>query len=705
MSVKKRGELAINVVFSIVITILAIALMLSLGAQMRSGKEFYCKLAHKYVPRFYNTRMDSFCAGVGPHDVKIIKAEQIISSEFSDGSSTKILGFSNSRLERTFQITVDRDAILQNASIVIGAPHNIVLRTFASGETNITLPPYPLRGGTNTALIKIPKYAIIKNASIELYGSNYPTKTDIAFAIDISGSMTNEWSAVCSIVSNISKILSAMHIEEYRVRVYAIGVGDPCGKTNVAKNCPIPAKNLKITYDQLRETGLPMNTCQFSFSSAGCSYSTIGLDQPSEAWGVASYYLSSQIEGEDAWLSDAKRIEILISDSDPNGAVYQSVVFSPCSNDAPPKYPTPVSMSGNEEEVIDRAIQKAQQNNIFVNVVYGDDDSTTPEGFSIGSGPGCYDGCCPSHPYSCINVQAPNCNEVVINNCRQIISMMKRLASSTGGKIFGFRDEAALAEAVKQMVISNYPNQIGLSISGVQFAYRQDELNNVNSPWKVSGQGFVNSLQRALSECSPDEEGNCIIPLEVSSGRDGTISISHLKIVYDIKAEGVTLSIEGKDVMTATNLNAESKTVSLTDEIKELEKSCSSDYCTFTFKISTAGPTQLIADDLKLSYTKYPVKEEIVSAIADCWRKSRYGQEKTSFFCSELGVPREYNFIRAVTERDIAKILMDRQWCHIIGDSEYGCGDSDNINFTKDINTNTNILVEYDSTKRQVVVT
>ncbi|PIU30202.1 hypothetical protein COT07_01960 [Candidatus Woesearchaeota archaeon CG07_land_8_20_14_0_80_44_23] len=686
MNKSRKGDISIGLIFSIIVTVIGIMLLLILAAKTSDGKKFYCELSSKYAPNFYATRMDSFCYGVSQNELSPIKGEDVVSGRFSDGSEIKTFGFTQQKLSREFSVTIDRDAILKNASLLISAPNNRLINAFSSGENNITLPPYPLHGGSQYAYLKIPKYAIIKNASVKVYGSNYPTKTDIAFAIDTSASMTNEWNSVCSIVSNVSTYLRILNVQKYRIRVYRIGATGTIHET-----CDSPAKNLVISAANLSTTGLPLYQNHFIQQQDNlCCWNLEELskaDDYNEAWGVASYYLSGAV-GEDAWLDESKKIEILISDSDPTGAVPTQQCLRPsppCTQSSTRVEQTEPVFSGSEEEVINQAASRAVENNVFVNVVYGD-DSPPPEGFGIG---------CPS---------LGGCCSGSLSSCYQIIIWMNTLATQTGGKVFGFKDSAGLMAAVKDMVISNYPNQIKLSVSGAEFASHPEELNSANSPWKASGH-FADALQDALSECAPDDEGNCIIALEVSSGRDGTIILNHLRITYDIRAQGASLSLKGKQILPQTTLNAESRQVDFTDAARELEKQCSTDYCTYQFRISASSPTQLVAEGLSLNYKKYPIKEDIANAIAECWAKARFGQAKSDFFCQELSIPEEYQFIRAITEADIANVLKARQWCHIIADSDYGCGDSDSIKFAKDINTRTNVLIEYKAKEKAVLVT
>jgi hypothetical protein len=685
----KRGDISIGVIFSISITIIGIMLFLILAAKTSDGKKFYCELSNRYSPKFYGARMNSFCYGVLPHDFGSIKKEDVTTEKFSNQHAYNLFHTKLSQLSYQFNVTIDRDAILKNASLSINAPRNRSIRTFDGSEYNITLPPYPFSGGTESVSIRIPKYAIIKSAYAEIYGQNYPMSTDIAFAIDTSKSMTNEWNSVCSIVSNVTLSLKQMKVKQYRIRVYRIGAGSTFEK------CPSPAKNSVISTANLSSANLPLHDSSYNLirdTSNACCFNIaeqLKVDDYSEAWGVASYYLSGAV-GEDAWLENSKKIEVLISDSDPTGAIakrYCWMPSPPCTSASQNYLPQTVqAFSGYENEVIEQAKDKAIENDVFVSVIYGDDDSQRAEGFSIG----CPEngGCCPGSPSSCY----------------QIMEWMNYLASNTGGKVFGFSDTVGLMAAVKDMVISNYPAGIILSSEGSEFAFHPAELNSLNSPWKVSGDGFSNALKTALASCQADEEGFCTINIDVTSGRDGTIMLSNLRITYDIFAKGVTLSLEGKELMPPTELRAETKNVDFTKELLELEKNCNEDYCIFSFEISSSEPTELIAENLKLSYKKFFIKEEITQAIAECWRKARFGQAKSDFFCQELPVASEYEFIRPITEADIANILKSRQWCHIIGDSDYGCGDSDSIKFTKDINTRTNILIEYKAGEKAVVV-
>ena len=93
-----------------------------------------------------------------------------------------------------------------------------------------------------------------------------------------------------------------------------------------------------------------------------------------------------------------------------------------------------------------------------------------------------------------------------------------------------------------------------------------------------------------------------------------------------------------------------------------------------------------------------------MDSIVDCWKKSDFGRAEVDMFCDEIALPKDYVFFKPLSEADITKIIIDRQWCHIIGNSDFGCGERDSIEFTKDINTITNILVEYNAKKKQVII-
>jgi hypothetical protein len=284
------------------------------------------------------------------------------------------------------------------------------------------------------------------------------------------------------------------------------------------------------------------------------------------------------------------------------------------------------------------------------------------------------------------------------------MGMMQELSSSTGGKRIAFRDTSALQKAVLEIVMSEYPHDVSLSVDRVLVASKSGILDLQNSPWNVSGTKFISALQSAIDSCTPDEYGRCLIQIEVNSSTDGTVILDGLEIAYKMKAEGVSLKIEDRIILPERDLFDESVQINFLNELNSLKSGCTSDYCTFKLTISSEKPTELISEALSIKYRKFFIREELTQAIAECWTKARFGQEKSDFFCQELPIPLEYKFIRPITEADIANVLKARQWCHIIGDSDYGCGDSDSIKFTQNINTHTNILIEYKAGEKAVVV-
>ncbi|MCX6711122.1 MAG: hypothetical protein NTZ02_03475 [Candidatus Woesearchaeota archaeon] len=670
MNKNRKGDISIGLIFSIVITIIGIMLLLILAGKTSDGKKFYCELSNKYAPRFYSTRMDSFCYGVLEHTVEGIRGSEIVQNNFSDRHLEKSLIIKRPELSQDFYITIDRDTNLRNAQLNITLPRNNTLKTFFGGDYNITLPPYSFNGGIQKAFIYIPKSAVVTNASINLFGANYPMKTDIVFAIDTSGSMANEWSSVCDVVKTVGKNLTVLGVKEFRLRVYGIGGGATYKKCTAIQNFMITKEELQTIpineFNDIRTYNAPWD---------GNCYNYPLTDDYTEAWALASAFLSKNLSEDDGWMEDAKRIEVLISDSDPTGGYY----LKWCENSG---FRGSAHMSGNEQEAISIAKNYAHDNNIFTNVIYGDDVPPPAEGFNIGCKTS---GCC-------------------VGECEEIMDMMQDLASSTGGKIISYRNTQVLQEAMLKIVISNYPSNLSLSVDGIHVMTRAGELNTINSPWRISSSDFVNALQQAIDSCTPDDYGKCLIPIEVSSSTDGTVILNGLSISYKLKAEGVSLAIEEINLISNQNLFDNLTTVNFSSALSALKNSCSQDFCTFKLTIHSEQPSELIANALAISYQKFFIKEELASAIAECWTKARFGQEKSDFFCQEFPIPSEYGFIRPITEADIANVLKARQWCHIIADSDFGCGDSDSIKFTKDIKTRTNVLIEYKAKEKAVFV-
>ncbi len=116
------------------------------------------------------------------------------------------------------------------------------------------------------------------------------------------------------------------------------------------------------------------------------------------------------------------------------------------------------------------------------------------------------------------------------------------------------------------------------------------------------------------------------------------------------------------------------------------------------------GGQNIVLHDLLVNYTRYFVEEEILAAIINCWQLSEFGKSNQDIYCSEIVVP---EIQPNISENNITRLLVKENLCHVFSnnDSINDCGDSNQLDWKVDINNVSNILVEYNSQKRRIVVT
>ncbi len=677
----QKGDLAIGAIVSVLITVIGITLLMLFVTQTPSGKKMYCDLSNKYTPKFYETRLDSFCTGTTEHEISGLKSQTLVLDTFSDEHSEQAFTFLFSKLKENFSISMERETTLVSAELsVSNAPREQKLKKFASNNYNETLPPFGRDGGNYTALINISKFVKILNASVDVVGNNYPGILDIVFAIDTSGSMTEEWHSVCQMVKTIGKNLSDFGVKKLSIRVYCIGEGKLCQSAySSCKNGAITVSNLKTipisNFTEEKDAPCYKN-CQPEPRTTGYYYPG---DQYEEAWALTSSFISSNFN----WIDNSKKMIILISDSDPTGAL-ETEFYRGTSKTDPARKWSNTQFTGNEQEAINTAVADALENGTYVTLVFGDESSPI-EGFNVGCSIDPWDSCCSG-------------------NCNQIMKWMEQLSSSTKGNLIAYRDTEALQKSVIDAVMSSYPLGIKVEINGNVIGTHASELNKKNSPWTINGTEFKEALESELENCEPDDSGYCLIPINVFSATDGTIILNNLEIVYKGIAYNLSVELSNQNILKVPRLYDEAKVFDFTDVLNKLKRNCDTDMCDFNFTVSVTKPAEILFDNLSIIYRKYYIREALLDAIVECWKKADFGRSETDILCQEFTIPYDYEFFKPITEEDMAKLIIKRQWCHIIGSSDYDCGEEDNIEFTKAIDIVTNVMIEYKADKKKVVL-
>ena len=108
--------------------------------------------------------------------------------------------------------------------------------------------------------------------------------------------------------------------------------------------------------------------------------------------------------------------------------------------------------------------------------------------------------------------------------------------------------------------------------------------------------------------------------------------------------------------------------------------------------------------------------EEIIAHSVACWDMASFGRRNKDLACYELVIPAGCIPEKSISEQDLTQILVENNLCHIlsnnkIGDSdvsdadeEEACGTEDNLLLAKEINTQTNVFIEYKAKTKKIVV-
>ena len=637
------------------------------------AKQHYCKSLYK-VRTLYGYR-DSYCENLQRISISKTLKQDAQLKEFSNNREQQAFFFNSTNPLVQTQITLPKDAEISEASITFALIDEITKTSFNDGSIQKTL-LFPVGGGTKTIYITLPKNAIIKDARFELSGREMPAYVDQVFVIDTSESMSNEWNTLCANINLLEELLIDLNIN-VTTRIFGIGGGSTHG------NC----MTRQITKDELRAQlgGITFNedntfTClQGGVPFDQCRSVANPFDDYTESWGLALLWVINDYNG---WRSDAKKIVYPISDSDPTGG--GQIIRDPPKWPAPPHLEGDAVLSGNEEQVIDKVISMAGDVHVFP--IYGDlgPIKRFNEGFNMG-------------------VPENECRTTYANTCGKILAMMEELAQETDGNVTAYKDIISLRDTILNAVTLPFPTNIQARVSSFDWNFPY-ELNQSNSPQIVTGQALVQSIQNQLNSCGTEI---CTIPITISTSSEGAIIVDKPRIDYVQELDDVRLRIGqvGQEIQNIALTKANpTQTFNITTEVEQELELCHNTEC--DIPITIRSPTQggLMIKDLSVEYKKYFVEEELLRYIIDCWTKSGYGKSSLDEACEEVVIPIDYKFLKPITEQSITDIMIERQICHLMANSDLGCGEKDNLKFTKDINTTGNVLIEYKGAKKQVVV-
>ncbi|MGB9748618.1 MAG: hypothetical protein ACPLWC_02095 [Candidatus Woesearchaeota archaeon] len=208
------------------------------------------------------------------------------------------------------------------------------------------------------------------------------------------------------------------------------------------------------------------------------------------------------------------------------------------------------------------------------------------------------------------------------------------------------------------------------------------------------------SIKEALNDCNEDLcEINIII-----NATPGRLSIKQLLIEYKMPAKNISIKLGDKNWnIEELNLTRPEEEIDIRDAlIEELNKTKCDEECDLKIEIE-AENVKLKIKNLTIDYKSYNMLPEIANEIIDCWERSERGKLNYGLMCKEIPIPKDYAFNKIIDEKSITNIIINRKWCNIIQNSDFGCGSKDQISISK-ISGKTNILIEYNSKEKKVIV-
>jgi hypothetical protein len=99
----------------------------------------------------------------------------------------------------------------------------------------------------------------------------------------------------------------------------------------------------------------------------------------------------------------------------------------------------------------------------------------------------------------------------------------------------------------------------------------------------------------------------------------------------------------------------------------------------------------------KMSYRDCDTANQVLSNILACWESGDYGNLNKDLLCSAIRVKA---CPVALNEKNITELLITKNLCNVIENSEYGCGTEDNLEI-ENINSES-IIVEYTNKRIRV---
>jgi hypothetical protein len=146
----------------------------------------------------------------------------------------------------------------------------------------------------------------------------------------------------------------------------------------------------------------------------------------------------------------------------------------------------------------------------------------------------------------------------------------------------------------------------------------------------------------------------------------------------------------------------EYSTGNIASGIKSCLSKCVSFPCAVGIEIESAEGS-LSAFSLSIEQKECVLNDEIASNIAACWEKANFGMSKEKMICKALIIRKCTS--SAVNESTVTETLKEKGVCAIIGNSDYNCGESDNILWQgSTFGQENTVMIEYSPESKAIIV-
>ncbi len=673
-----------GVIAAITLSVLGFIFVMVFLSRTTDGKEFYC------------TNLKPLLGKLGAQSDEICTSIQKLESEFGKHRNANLSIFQNKNIRdlfsvnesvnATFVLNLSRDAIIRNATMAITNANPIARVTKFNDQDYRAILTYDFIGGTQTLKVNVTPKSLIKRARLKVEGYNVPGRIDIVFVIDQSGSMWNEWSDICGSIADLKRNLSETGLGvDVSSTIY--GLSDSAtSTTGSCKYKDITTSQLKTAITQLGSSFVPSAPVEISYGI----YRFPAYDSVSEAWGVGTFWAVQ----EHPWRQNTKKIIFPVSDSDPTGG--GPAIVRGDATGRPIEFLAEPLFSGNEQAVVSGADSAAQAAGVYLFPIYGDEnpaetDVSKIEGYHVGTGSTT---CDPNLDPQC--GCAPQFNAV----CKPIIDWMRELARYPQSRLTGYRNPDSLKRFAQFVLRTDYPHDVTIKVNGQQIFYQEGVLDSINSPQWVNEPAFITALQDASDACA---QPVCTVDIDVSSTTEGAVILSDLDIVSQQYISGVAVELNGQSIYSSARFTGNER-IEFTSTAQDVMASCVNPDCFFNFTVSAQEKAKLLLTNLSITYSKLFLNEDILDMVLECDARAKADRYTKKIRCAEFSIPQRYIFYRDVNESSITQVIKARKWCSIFGNADSGCGTADQLRLAQPFTVPTNVLIEFDPSFNQVVV-